>query len=131
MPARTRRTIDIGCYFYISGTMETKDAVAALGALAQETRLQIFRLLVESGPGGMAAGAIGERLALPAPTLSFHLAQLKGAGLVSARREGRSIVYTTAFERMSDLLAFLTQNCCQGRPEVCEPLMKAMAVECG
>jgi len=111
--------------------METKNAVVALGALAQETRLEIFRVLVEAGPDGLAAGAIGERLELPGPTLSFHLAQLKGAGLVTGRRNGRSIVYATAFERMTDLLTFLTQNCCQGRPEVCEPLMKAMAVECG
>lgn len=111
--------------------METTDAVAALSGLAQETRLDIFRLLVEAGPEGMAAGAIGARLGLPGPTLSFHLAQLKRAGLVAARRDGRSIVYAVAFDRMSALLAYLTQNCCQGRPEVCEPLMRAMAVDCG
>lgn len=110
--------------------MNTHDAAAALGALAQETRLEVFRLLVEAGPDGLAAGEVGRRLGLPAPTLSFHLAQLKAAGLVTARRTGRSIVYATDFARMNALLVYLTNNCCQGRPEVCEPLIEAIAVEC-
>lgn len=108
----------------------TRDAVAALGALAQETRLEVFRLLVEAGPDGLAAGEIGRRLGLPPPTLSFHLAQLKASGLVTARRTGRSIVYATDFARMNSLLVYLTNNCCRGRPEVCEPLMDAIAVGC-
>src|SRR5271154_3576046 len=93
--------------------------IGALGALAQETRLDIFRLLVEKGPEGMPAGAIGERLSQPSPTLSFHLNQLKFAGLVPSRRASRSIIYCANFEAMSDLLAYLTENCCGGRPGLC------------
>lgn len=101
--------------------------LAALGALAQETRLDIFRLLVEQGPGGMAAGDIGERLGQPSPTLSFHLNQLRFAGLVTSRRESRSIIYCANFRAMNDLLAYLTDNCCGGRPELCAPMVAAPA----
>jgi len=94
--------------------------IAALGALAQETRLEIFRLLVQKGPGGLPAGGIGTRLGLPPPTLSFHLNQLRFAGLVSSRRASRSIIYSANFKVMNDLLSYLTENCCGGRPEVCE-----------
>lgn len=94
--------------------------VSALGALAQESRLDIFRLLVQRGPEGLAAGEIAERLGLPSATLSFHLAQLKHAGLVSARRESRSIIYSANYRSMNALLAYLTENCCQGRPELCK-----------
>ena len=87
-------------------------AVNKLGALAQENRIAIFRLLVEAGRAGLPAGAIGERLRLPGPTLSFHLAQLKQAGLVACRREGRSLIYAADFPAMNELLAFLTENCC-------------------
>jgi ArsR family transcriptional regulator, arsenate/arsenite/antimonite-responsive transcriptional repressor len=96
-------------------------AIAALGALAQETRLDIFRLLVERGPQGMAAGEIGERLKQPSPTLSFHLNQLRHAGLISSRRESRSIIYSANFNTMNGLLAYLTEKCCGGRPELCGP----------
>jgi len=96
-------------------------AIAALGAMAQETRLDIFRLLVQKGPEGLPAGEIGERLGLPSPTLSFHLNQLRFAGLVTSRRASRSIIYSANFKAMSDLLAYLTENCCRGKPELCAP----------
>ena len=95
--------------------------IGALGALAQETRLDLFRLLVQKGSAGLAAGEIGERLGLPSPTLSFHLNQLRFAGLITSRRESRSIIYTANFQAMNDLLAYLTENCCGGRPELCSP----------
>ena len=94
--------------------MDQISAVTKLGALAQESRLAVFRLLVEGGPAGLAAGAIGERLGLPGPTLSFHLAQLKQAGLTACRREGRSLIYAADFAAMNALIAFLTENCCGG-----------------
>ena len=94
--------------------MDETTAVAKLGALAQESRLAVFRLLVEAGPAGLPAGAIGERLRLPGPTLSFHLAQLKQARLVACRREGRSLIYAADFAAMNGLIAYLTENCCAG-----------------
>ncbi len=99
--------------------MKSKDAIEALAALAQETRLAIFRLLVRQGPDGIPAGTIGDRLDIPAPTLSFHLAQLSHAGLVASRREGRSILYAADYRGMNALLTYLTEDCCQGRPELC------------
>jgi ArsR family transcriptional regulator, arsenate/arsenite/antimonite-responsive transcriptional repressor len=99
--------------------METRDAVDALGALAQETRLSIFRLLVQAGPEGVAAGRIGETLEVPAATLSFHLKELAHAGLVSSRQEGRFVYYSVDFAHMAALMTFLTQNCCQGMPQAC------------
>jgi DNA-binding transcriptional ArsR family regulator len=94
--------------------METKQAIQALQALAQESRLSIFRLLVQAGPQGLAAGAIGEALDLPPATLSFHLAGLSRAGLAQSRQEGRFVIYSASFESMNALVAFLTENCCQG-----------------
>ena len=108
--------------------MKKLTAIAALGALAQETRLDIFRLLVQKGPAGSPAGEIGTRLGQPSPTLSFHLSQLRFAGLVSSRRASRSIIYSANFKAMSDLLAYLTENCCGGRPELCS---SAAAPGCG
>ncbi len=99
--------------------MEKIDALAALAALAQENRLDIFRLLVRSGPEGVPAGQIGEHLGLPAATLSFHLNHLRHAGLVTFRREGRSLIYVAEYEAMNGLLGFLTENCCQGEPAAC------------
>jgi DNA-binding transcriptional ArsR family regulator len=99
--------------------METLYAVAALAALAQETRLGIFRLLVEAGEGGLPAGQISERLGLPSATLSFHLNQLKHAHLVTFRRESRSLIYQAAYPVMNELLAYLTENCCQGDAAAC------------
>jgi ArsR family transcriptional regulator, arsenate/arsenite/antimonite-responsive transcriptional repressor len=94
--------------------MEKIDAVAALAALAQESRLDVFRLLVQAGPAGMPAGEIANILKLAPNTLTFHFDRLKGAGLVTVRRQGRLMVYTARYEIMNALLAFLTANCCQG-----------------
>ena len=94
-------------------------ARSALAALAQETRLDIYRLLVRAGQAGLPAGRIGERLALPLPTLSFHLAQLKHARLVTARRDGRSIIYAANYPAMTGLVAYLTENCCEGDAAAC------------
>jgi ArsR family transcriptional regulator len=99
--------------------MEKLDATTALAALAQESRLDIFRLLVQAGTDGLPAGQIGERLGLPSATLSFHLTQLKQASLVTFRREGRSLIYMAAYEVMNALLGYLTENCCQGDPVSC------------
>jgi len=94
--------------------METKHAIQALSALAQESRLAIFRLLVQAGPAGLAAGAIGEKLDLPPATLSFHLAGLTRAGLAQSRQEGRFVIYSANYESMNTLVGFLTENCCGG-----------------
>ncbi|HEY2609788.1 MAG TPA: metalloregulator ArsR/SmtB family transcription factor [Reyranella sp.] len=94
--------------------MESSSAVAALSALAQENRLDVFRLLVQTGPDGMAAGDVAERLEIPPATLSFHLAQLRQAGLLSMRRDGRSLIYSANYDGMNALMAFLTENCCRG-----------------
>jgi DNA-binding transcriptional ArsR family regulator len=94
--------------------MEKQDAISALGALAQETRLDVFRLLVQAGPEGLAAGEVGEALELPSATLSFHLKELKGAGLIRCERAGRSRIYRPDFTAMNELLNFLTANCCGG-----------------
>ena len=99
--------------------MEKVDIIAALAALAQETRLDIFRLLVQAGPDGLPAGNISERLGLPSATLSFHLSQLRHAGLVTFRRESRSLIYSAEISNMNALLAYLTENCCQGDPAAC------------
>ena|SRR5687767_6019112 len=99
--------------------MEIKEAVSALAALAQETRLSIYRLLIEAGPEGVAAGRIGETLKVPGATMSFHLKELVRAGLVSSRQEKQFIYYAVDFERMAQLMTFLTQNCCQGMPQEC------------
>lgn len=94
--------------------METLTAAELLAALGHESRLAIFRLLVEAGPAGIVASTIGERLALPPATLSFHLNHLSRVGLIQSRREGRFIRYSAAYATMDELLAFLTRNCCQG-----------------
>jgi DNA-binding transcriptional ArsR family regulator len=96
--------------------METKTAVTALAALAQESRLAIFRLLVQAGPAGLSAGKIGEALGIPPSSLSFHMKELSYAGLVVSRQDGRFVIYSAHFEAMNQLLAFLTENCCAGQP---------------
>jgi ArsR family transcriptional regulator, arsenate/arsenite/antimonite-responsive transcriptional repressor len=105
--------------------MESKTAVAALSALAQQNRLEVFRLLVQAGAPGLPAGQIAEKLGIAGPTLSFHLAQLKHAGLVHQRRDGRSLIYATNYDGMNALMGFLTDNCCAGDKScgvpVCEP----------
>jgi ArsR family transcriptional regulator, arsenate/arsenite/antimonite-responsive transcriptional repressor len=94
--------------------MEKINAIVALAALAQETRLDVFRLLVQAGGQGMPAGHIGERLHLPSATLAFHLKELKNAGLVTFTRKGRSLIYAAAYPTMNALLAYLTEHCCRG-----------------
>ena len=94
--------------------MQADQTIRALGALAQEHRLAVFRLLVEAGTAGMAAGALAELVGVPASSLSFHLAQLSAAGLVAQRRAGRSIIYSADFPAMNGLIAYLTENCCAG-----------------
>jgi DNA-binding transcriptional ArsR family regulator len=102
--------------------MKKTDAVAALSALAQDNRLDVFRLLVEAGPAGMPAGGVAAALDLAPNTLTFHFDRLRQAGLVTVRREGRSMIYAARFETMNALLAFLTENCCGGAPEKCNPV---------
>ncbi len=99
--------------------MEKPDAIAALAALAQESRLDVFRLLVQAGAAGLPAGRIAERLGMPPNSLSFHLNQLRHAGLVTFRRESRSLIYVAAYDAMNDLLTYLTENCCLGGPGCC------------
>jgi DNA-binding transcriptional ArsR family regulator len=94
--------------------IEKQDAIAALAALAHETRLDVFRLLVRAGASGLAAGAIAEALGVPSATMSFHLKELRNAGVVSSRRDGRSLIYRAHFAAMNELLRFLSENCCQG-----------------
>jgi len=101
--------------------------LAALAALAHATRLDIFRLLVAQGPNGLAAGAIAHELEVAASTLSFHLKELERAGLVRAWRRRRQIFYAADYEGMRRLLAFLTEDCCQGRPEICGDLSRLVA----
>jgi DNA-binding transcriptional ArsR family regulator len=105
--------------------MKSKTAVAALSALAQQNRLDVFRLLIQAGAAGLPAGQIAEKLGIAAPTRSFHLAQLKHAGLVHQRRDGRSLIYATNYDGMNALMGFLTENCCAGAAScgvpVCEP----------
>ena len=101
--------------------MEVKTAVTALTALAQESRLRIFRLLVQAGPEGIAAGDIAEELDIPAATLTFHLKELSHAGLIDSERDGRSIRYALRVEGIRDLLNYLLHDCCKGRPELCGP----------
>ena len=96
--------------------MKSTQAVGILAALAQETRLSIFRALVQAGPEGLAAGRIAEVIGAPASTLSFHLKELAAAGLVRARQDGRFIFYTADYAAMSGLIGFLTEKCCQGMP---------------
>ncbi|WP_404300408.1 ArsR/SmtB family transcription factor [Alicycliphilus denitrificans] len=96
--------------------MDEKDVIKAMAALAQPNRLQIFRALVVAGKGGATPGTLAESLAMPAATLSFHLKELLGAGLVSQERSGRNLIYRAEFECMNGLLTYLTANCCQGEP---------------
>jgi len=98
--------------------MKTPQAVRGLAALAQDTRLAIYRLLVQRGPSGLAAGAIAHRLNLAGPTLSFHLKELANAGMIGARQQGRFVYYSANYDQMNDLIGYLTENCCQG---ACQP----------
>lgn len=102
--------------------MESNIAIKRLSALAQEGRLAVFRLLVQAGPQGIGAGEIAQKLDLPPNTLSAQLTILANADLVTSRRAGRSIIYSANYDGMSELLVYLMEDCCQGRPEVCMPL---------
>lgn len=102
--------------------MKKDDAVTALAALAQDNRLDAYRLLVQSGPEGMPAGQVAEALGLTPNALTFHFDRLREAGLIAVRREGRSMIYTARFDTMNALLGYLTENCCQGRAEQCRPM---------
>lgn len=106
------------------------NAVEALSALAQDTRLSVFRLLVRAGPDGMPAGEIAEELGVRPNTLSTHLTILEHAGLLGSRREGRSIIYAADYDRMRDLLGFLMEDCCAGRAEICAPLAEIASRAC-
>jgi DNA-binding transcriptional ArsR family regulator len=123
-------SLDGGRRFGHSGTMEIPNAVAALGALAHAGRLEVFRRLVQAGPEGLAAGEIARATGSLPNTLSTNLNILAGAGLVASRREGRSIIYTAGYERMRELLAFLVEDCCAGKPEICAPLAAAVSAGC-
>jgi DNA-binding transcriptional ArsR family regulator len=101
--------------------MEQTDAVATLAALAQDNRLDVFRLLVQAGPDGLAAGNIASELKLAPNTLTFHFDRLRQAGLVGVRRDGRSMIYNANYGAMNALIAYLTDNCCGGAPEKCAP----------
>src|SRR5262245_32826902 len=101
--------------------MKSPDAVAALAALAQDNRLDIYRLLVQAGPEGMLAGKVAEALDLAPNTLTFHFDRLRSAGLVTVRRDGRSMIYAAQFDTMNALVGFLTENCCGGALENCAP----------
>jgi ArsR family transcriptional regulator len=103
--------------------MDMKNAIRALSALAQERRLEVFRLLVREGPLGLPAGEIARRCDVPHNTMSSHLSILAAAGLVRARREGRSIFYATDYDGTQAMLAYLMEDCCRGRPDVCQPLI--------
>ncbi|AGT11244.1 ArsR/SmtB family transcription factor [Paracoccus aminophilus] len=110
--------------------MDEPQALAAFTAMSQETRLRIVRLLVQAGPEGMAAGAIGDALDGAATSrLSFHLSHLEHAGLVRSRRQGRFIIYSAVYPALAGLIGFLMKDCCQGHPEICAPAVAAM--DCG
>ena len=105
--------------------MESNLAIKRLSALAQDSRLAVFRLLVKAGPDGVAAGEIARILGITNNTLSAQLNVLANAGLISGRRDGRSIIYAANYDGMSELLVYLMEDCCQGHPEVCAPLSEA------
>ena len=110
--------------------MQLRQAVIALGALAQETRLSIFRLLVEAGPEGVPAGRLAESLEVPPATLSFHLKELSHAGLATSRQDGRFLYYSANFEQMAALMTYLTQNCCRGMPQDCLSVLETALGSC-
>ena len=110
--------------------MEITSAIKALGALAQESRLKVFRLLVRQGQAGMAAGDIACALSVPNNTMSSHLATLSRAGLINSRKESRSIIYAVDLEGTRALLSYLLEDCCRGKPDLCAPLIEATLASC-
>lgn len=125
---------DISIYVEIlskSTAVKEAQALDAFASLSQETRLRIVRLLVTAGPEGLSAGAIGKAMdGASSSRMSFHLSHLEHAGLVVSRREGRSIIYSVAFPVLSDLIAFLMRDCCQGHPDVCNPAVALLSSRC-
>jgi predicted transcriptional regulator len=109
--------------------MKTKEAIGALGALAQDTRLGIYRLLVQKGPEGLSAGAIAQKLEVPASSLSFHLHHLMHAGLINQARESRQLFYAANFDQMNALVGYLTENCCGLGAAACAPTCKVTPEE--
>jgi ArsR family transcriptional regulator len=122
--------IDIRDNIYISRCMENEQAIMALAALAQPTRLQAFRTLVKHEPGGLAAGDLARHLEVPQNTLSAHLAILSRAALVTSERHSRSIVYRANLAEFQKVVLFLLQDCCGGRPEICAPVIESLAPCC-
>ena len=110
--------------------MDLTDATRALAALSQESRLRAFRMLVRGGSEGIAAGKIADALGVPHNTMSTHLATLVNAGLVTSRRESRSIIYSIDFDGTRELLSFLMEDCCQGNPDVCLPVLESLLPRC-
>jgi DNA-binding transcriptional ArsR family regulator len=110
--------------------MDKNNAIAALSALGQDTRLEVFRLLVRAGPEGLPAGEIGARLGAVQNTMSAHLKVLDHAGLVRAERDGRMIRYVVDMTGFRDLLAYLMEDCCNGKPELCQPVIQAVTCKC-
>src|SRR5690242_10196488 len=108
-------------------TMDERQALNAFASLSQETRLRMVRMLVEAGPAGMAAGAVGESVGASSSSASFHLAHLERAGLVQSRREARSIIYSASYASLAALVEFLMRDCCRGHPDICDPAMTAVA----
>ena len=105
--------------------MDKDDVVAALAALAQEHRLEVYRILVQAGPSGMAAGEVASAVGIPPNTLSFHLDRLRHAGLVKFERQGRSLIYAARYDTMNALMGYLTENCCGSKPEICKPVSRS------
>jgi ArsR family transcriptional regulator len=106
--------------------MKEAQALEAFAALSQETRLRIVRLLVKAGPEGLPAGMVADEMGVSGSNVSFHLSQLERAGLIESRRESRSIIYSAVYPALADLIAFLTKDCCEGRPEICLPAAKCV-----
>lgn len=107
--------------------MDERQALSAFGALSQETRLRILRMLVVAGPQGLSAGAIADQAAVAASNVSFHMKELERAGLAAARRDARSIIYSADYDALSGLIRFLMEDCCSGHPEICAPFVTAAA----
>lgn len=129
MRRRPRRLmlLDTAPHIHKSGLMDSENAILALAALAQPTRLEAFRLVVKHEPKGIAAGDVAKSLAVPQNTMSAHLGVLSRAGLISARRFGRSIVYRADLKRFHKVVLFMLKDCCGGRPEICAPLVESLA----
>jgi ArsR family transcriptional regulator len=122
--------LDSGGYIHNTGYMDTESIIGALGALAQVTRLETYRLLVRHEPAGQPAGEIARLLEVPQNTLSAHLAVLSRAGLVQAERQSRSIIYRASLARLREMILFLVKDCCGGAPEHCEPLLAELLPCC-